>query len=79
MIEAMVERNAIDQFRREGVAFVLGVTGLPADSPSLLTFWRCRLGRLDDVGGRWLGGSRRILPRRSQFFLETSDGGLERL
>src|SRR5208282_4456833 len=78
-IEAMVERIAVDQFRREGGAFVLGVTGLPADAAPLLALRRCRLGRLDDVGGRRLGRGRGILPRRGELLLETSDGALEHL
>ena len=48
-IEAMVERIAVDQFRREGGAFVLGVTGLPADAAPLLALRRCRLGRLETM------------------------------
>src|SRR5208282_1131107 len=78
-IEAMVERIAVDQFRREGGAFVLGVTGLPADAAPLLALRRCRLGRLDDVGGRRLGRGRGILPRSGELLLETSDGALEHL
>ena len=39
-IEAIVERIAVDQFRREGGAFVLGVTRLPADAASLLALRR---------------------------------------
>jgi hypothetical protein len=78
-IEAMVERIAVDQFRREGGAFVLGVTGLPAVAAPLLALRRCRFGRLDDVGGRRLGRGRGILPRRGELLLETSDGALERL
>ncbi len=70
---------AVDQFRREGGAFVLGVTGLPADAVPLLALRRCRLGRLDDVGGRRLGRGRGILPRRGELLLETSDGALEHL
>ena len=48
-IKAMVERIAVDQFRREGGEFVLWVTGLPADAVPLLALRRCRLRRLDDV------------------------------
>ena len=50
----MVERIAVDQFRREGGAFVLGVTGLPADAAPLLALRRCWFGRLGDVRRRWL-------------------------
>src|SRR5271157_4196943 len=78
-IEAMVERIAVDQFRREGGAFVLGVPGLPADAAPLLALRRGWFGRLDDVGGRRLGRGRGILPRRGQLILETSDGALEHL
>ena len=79
MIKAMVERIAVDQFRREGGAFVLWVTGLPADAAPLLALRRCRFGRLDDVGGRRLGRGRGILPRRGELLLETSNGALEHL
>jgi hypothetical protein len=48
-IEAMVERTAVDQFRREVGAFVLGVTGLPADAAPLLALRRCWFGWLGDV------------------------------
>src|SRR5208337_687199 len=78
-IEAMVERIAVDQFRREGGAFVLGVTRLPAAAASLLALRRGWFGRLDDVRRRWLGRGRGILPRRSELLMETSDSGLERL
>ena len=78
-IKAMVERIAVDQFRREGGAFVLWVTGLPADAAPLLALRRCRFGRLDDVGGRRLGRGRGILPRRGELLLETSNGALEHL
>ena len=50
-IEAMVERIAVDQFRRKVGAFVLGVTRLPADTASLLALRRGWFGRLDDVRG----------------------------
>ena len=78
-IEAMIERPAVDRLGREGVSLVLGVSGLATDPASLLTLRRRRLGRLDDVGGRGLGGGRGILPRRGELLLETRDGGLERL
>ena len=78
-IEAMVERIAVDQFRREVGAFVLGVTRLPADAASLLALRRGWFGRLDDVRRRWLGRGRGILPRRGELLLETSDSGLEHL
>jgi hypothetical protein len=44
LIEAIVARIAVDRFRREGLAFVLGMTGLPTDPASLLALRRCRLG-----------------------------------
>ena len=78
-IEAMVERNAVDLFRWEGGAFVLGVSGLSTDAASLLALRRRRLGRLDDIGRRRLGGGRGILPGRRELLLESSDGGLKRL
>src|SRR5438067_13778409 len=78
-IEAIVDRLAVDRFRGESGALMFGVTRLSADPASILTLrWRW-LGRLDDVGGRRLGGSRGILPRRGELLLEKSDRGLERL
>ena len=58
---------------------VLGVAGLAADAAALLALRRGRLGRLDDVGGRRLGGVRGILAGRGELLLEAGDGGLERL
>jgi len=58
-IEVIVDRRAVDQFRREGSAFVLGVTRLSADAASILTLRRFRLGRLDDIGRRGLRGGYR--------------------
>ena len=78
-IEAIVDRRTVDRFRREGIAFVLGVTRLSADAASILTLRRLRLGRLDDVGGRRLGGGRGVLPCGGKLRLETCDDGLERL
>ena len=74
-IEAIVDRRTVDRFGREGGEFVLGVTRLSPDASSLLTLRRVRLGRLDDVGGRWLRGGRGILPRGELRF-ETRNGGL---
>ncbi len=71
-IEAIVDRRAVDRLRGEGGAFVLGVTRLSADTALLLTFRRLRLGRLDDVRGRWLGGGRGIL--RAAAKLPPGDG-----
>src|SRR5512135_2265673 len=76
-IEAMVERTAVDQFGREVSTFVLGVTRLPADAASVLARRRRRLGRLDDVRRRRLGGGRGILPRRGELLLQLGDRGAE--
>ncbi len=78
-IETMVDRRAVNRFRRKGVALVLGMTGLSADASLILTLRRFRLGWLDDVRGRRLGGRRRILASRRKLRLETCDGGLEHL
>ena len=40
-------------------------------------FGRWRFGRLDDVGGRGLGGGRGILARRGELRLQLRDGALE--
>src|SRR5689334_15173138 len=76
-VEARIDRRAVDRFGWEGGAFVLGVARLSADAASLLTLRRLRLGRLDDVGGRRLGGGRGILPRRGELLLKTRDRRLE--
>src|SRR3954454_2625491 len=78
-IEAIVDRRTVDRSGREGGAVVLGVARLAPDAAPLLTLRRVRLGRLDDVGGRWLRGGRGILAGRGQLRLETRDGSLERL
>src|SRR5512132_38975 len=59
--EAVIEGPGVDRRRREGGAFVLGMSGLSADSALVLALWRWGLGRLDDVGGRRLGGGRGVL------------------
>src|SRR4051794_25385843 len=75
-VEAMIERAAVEGLGREGGAFVLGMAGLPADATPVLALRR-RLGRLDDVGGRWLGGGRGVLARRGELLAELSDDLLE--
>ena len=62
---------------REGDALVLGVAGLAADAASVLALRRWRLGRLDDVGGRGLGGGRGVLARRGELPAELGDDLLE--
>jgi hypothetical protein len=55
-VEAMVEGAAVDDLGREGGPLVFGRTGLSADASFVLALGRWRLGWLDDVGGRGLGG-----------------------
>ena len=72
-VEAMIEAPAVDGFRRERGAFVFGMSGLSADSAMVLALWRWRLGRLDDVGGRGLGGGRGVLARRGELLAQLGD------
>src|SRR3954471_17554811 len=73
----MIEGPAVDGFGREGDALVLGMPGLSARLTSVLTFRRWCLGRLDDVGGRGLGGGRGVLARRGELLAELGDDQLE--
>ena len=54
--EAVIEGPGVDRLGREGGTFVLGMSGLSADSALVLALWRWGLGRLDEIGGRGLGG-----------------------
>src|SRR5205823_1448842 len=76
-VEAMIEGPAGDGLGREGGPLVLGVAGLAADAASVLASGRWRLGWLDDVGGRRLGGGRGILPRRGELLAQLDDELLE--
>ena len=58
-LEFVVDR-LIDPLGGKRFTFMLGMTALTADL-SLATMRRRRLGRLDDIARRWLGGIRRIL------------------
>src|SRR5436305_1002699 len=64
--------------RQQGT-FVLGVAELPPRWTGGLVQrgWRC--GGLDDVRGRWFGGSRGVLPCRGQLLLQFADGLLHLL
>jgi hypothetical protein len=73
----MIEGPAVDGLGREGDAFVLGMAGLPADAALVLALRWWRLGRLDDVGGRGLGGGRGVLARRGELLAELGDDQLE--
>jgi hypothetical protein len=73
----MIEGPAVDGLGREGGPLVLGMAGLPADAASVLALRRRRLGRLDDVGGRWLGGGRGVLARGGELLAELGDDLLE--
>src|SRR3954462_15297150 len=77
VVEAMIEGPGVDGLGREGDAFVFGVAGLAADAAAVLSLrWR-RLGRLDDVGGRGLGGGRGVLARRGELLAQLGDDQLE--
>src|SRR4051795_9116272 len=73
----MIEGPGVDGLGREGGSLVLGMAGLPADPASVLARGRWRLGRLDDVGGRGLGGGRGVLAGRSQLLTQSGDDLLE--
>jgi hypothetical protein len=59
------------------LALMCRMSGLAAGLAPLLAGGRRRLGGLDDIGGRRLGGVRGILASRGELFLQTLDGGLE--
>src|SRR5918993_5804016 len=73
----MIEAPAVDGLGREGDAFVLGMAGLPADAAPVLALRWWRLGRLDDVGRRGLGGGGGVLARRGELLAELGDDQLE--
>jgi hypothetical protein len=76
-VEAMVEGPGVDGLGREGGSLMLGMAGLPADPASVLARRRWRLGRLDDVGGRGLGGGGGVLARRGELLADLGDDLLE--
>ena len=78
-IQQVVGGLRSEHLARERDALVRGVSRLAAGLAPRLTGWRLRLGGLDDVGGRGLGGSRGVLARSGQLLLETSHGSLQRL
>src|SRR3954469_25708460 len=73
----MIKGPGVDRLGREGGAFVLGMSGLSTDSALGLALRRWRLGRLDDVGGRGLGGGRGVLAGRGQLLAQSGDDLLE--
>src|SRR5512135_1597578 len=75
--EAMLEGPAVDRRGRECGALVLGMPGLSARWTSVLALGRRRLGRLDAVGRRGLGGGRGILACRGQLLSQLGDDFLE--
>jgi hypothetical protein len=76
-VDAMVEGSTVDGLGREGGPLVLGMAGLAADAAFVLAFWRWRLGGLDDVGGRGLGGVRGVLACRGELLGQLGDDLLE--
>jgi hypothetical protein len=76
-VEAMVEGAAVDGLGREGGALVLGMAGLAADATPLLALWRRGLGRLDEIGGRGLGGGRGVLASHGELLGQLGDDLLE--
>src|SRR5918998_6272391 len=76
-VDAMIEGPAVEGLGREGGSLVLGMAGLAADAAPVLSLRRRRLGWLDDVGGRWLGGGRGVLARGGELLPELGDDLLE--
>jgi len=56
---------------------VLDVPGLAAARAAVLSRGRRRLGRLDEVRGRWFGGGRGVLAGGRELRLDLGQGGLE--
>ena len=78
-VDVMIEESAVYGFGRKRFTFVLGVSWLATDGTPILAFRERRLGRLDDVRGRGLGGRGRILACRGELFLQLQDDGLKSL
>jgi hypothetical protein len=76
-VEAMVEEPAVDGLGWKGGAFVLGMDGLSADPAFVLALGWWRLGWLDDVGGRGLGGGGGVLASRGELLGQLVDDLLE--
>src|SRR5947209_2508409 len=73
----MIEGPGVDGLGPEGGALVLGMAGLPADAAPVLALRRRRLGRLHDVGGRWLGGGGGVLAGRGELLAQLGDALLQ--
>ena len=78
-VQEVIVRSAVDLFRWEQDTLVFGVSGLSTDAALVLALRRWRLGRLDDIRGRGLGGGRGVLPRCGELCLQLGEGNLEGL
>ena len=76
-VDAMVEGAGVDGFGGKGDAFVFAMTGLSADASFVLSLrWR-GLGRLDEVGGGWLGGGGRVFASGGELLDQLVDDRLD--
>jgi hypothetical protein len=69
--------RAGERLRREGGTGVAGVTGLSAAGAWAFVGVGEWFGRLDDVGGGWLGRGGRVLAGRSELLAELLDKGTQ--
>ena len=77
-IQQVVGGLRSEHLARERDALVRGVSRLAAGLAPRLTGWRLGLGRLDDIGGRGLGGCARVFACPSQSLLEIGNTGTQR-
>src|SRR5262245_45251903 len=76
-VQAVFLGAAGERLGRQQGALVMRVAGLPAHRALRLVGRRRWLGRLYQIGRRWLGGGGGILAQPGQSFLELPDGALQ--
>src|SRR5580693_8714735 len=72
-------RTAVEQFGTHQRPFVTGVSGLTTQRTFCLALWRRRGWRLDDIRGRWFGGSARVFACAGQTLLQFGNTGTQRI